>query len=137
MPTSDPSYLFTIRFKLSSGTVTMRAWEVFPFLSDGTRNPAFRDGDTHTGIDAEMSHGGAVVFPRGSTWCGMPAGSTIDGNEAKELVASLFAMKPGDTDEEYFANYTPEQLAWAETFGEELSMLAQDRYCDENGTVRK
>lgn len=137
MPTSDPSYLFTIRFKLSSGTVTMRAWEVFPFLPNGDRNPAFRDNDSHTRIDCELYHGGNVVFPRGSTWCGMPRGSSLDGNEAKELVASLFAMRPGDTDREYFDSYTPEQLAWAEANGEELGIEREIRYCDENGAVRK
>jgi hypothetical protein len=52
----------------------------------------------------------------------------MDGDGAKELVSSLIAMKPGDTDKEYFDNYTSEQLEWARQNGEYLSMLAEDRY---------
>ncbi len=37
-------------------------------------------------------------------------------------------MKPGDTDSDYFANYTSAQLAFASTYGDELSMTAEERY---------
>ena len=36
-------------------------------------------------------------------------------------------MKPGDTDDEYFGGYSPEQLAWAEDNGEWLALLASER----------
>lgn len=121
---SDPSYLFTIRFKLSTGWVTMRAWE------------GGREEPNHTRLICEMSQNGKVIFEKGQAWCGIPGHQSIDGLAAKECVASLFAMKPGDTDRDYFEGYTPEQLAWAEQNGEELSMLKSDRYCDENGNVR-
>lgn len=122
----DPSYLFTIRFKLSTGWATMRAWET-PHGFDGS----------HARLDCELVHNGKVVFPKGATWCGIPSHQSIDGNAAKECVASLFAMKPGDTDREYFDSYTPEQLEWAEANGEELGLEREIRYCDENGAVRK
>ena len=91
----------------------------------------------HTKIDVEVRQGGKVVFPRGTLYCGIPGHSSIDGNYAKEAVLSLVAMKPGDTDREYFADYTPEQLEWAERYGDDLSAIGQLRYCDENGNVRK
>jgi hypothetical protein len=46
-------------------------------------------------------------------------------------------MRPGDTDRDYFADYTPEQLAWAEQHGEALSIEREARYCDANGNVKK
>lgn len=69
-----------------------------------------------------------VVFKRGDTWCAVPAGTTVDGDDAKELVCSLLGMKPGDTDSEYFENYTPEQLAFAEQYGETVDCYAMDRF---------
>ena len=35
-----------------------------------------------------------------------------------------FALRPGDTDAEYFANYTPAQLEFAESDAEELQMYS-------------
>jgi hypothetical protein len=137
--TYDPEYLFTLRFRLSAGVVTIRAWEAPPFKPNG--DPQY-PGRTHTRIDAELrwkAAGGKseVIFPRGATYCGVPGHTTVDGNAARELVTSLFAIRPGDTDEEYFASYTPKQLGWAEVYGEELGYLKDNRYCDpEIGSVR-
>ena len=69
-----------------------------------------------------------VVFARGDTYCAVNRWTAIDSDDAKELVLSLLSMKPGDTDEEYFASYTPEQLAFATRYGEDLSMAAMDRF---------
>lgn len=125
--TDTPSHLFTLRFRLASGPVTIYAWE----------NYAASLGQTHTHIDVELRQGGRVVFPRGKTWCGVPGHTTTDGIYARELVGSLLAMRPGDTDRDYFDGYTAEQLAWAEANGEELEMLVSMRYCDpETGAVR-
>ncbi len=79
-----------------------------------------------------------TVFKRGQTWCGIPGHSSIDGKFAKECVLSTLAMKPGDTDAEYFASYTPAQLEFANEFGETLDMEKQFRYCDpETGEVKE
>lgn len=91
----------------------------------------------HCRIDVEVWHAGVCVFPRGATYCAVPRGTTIDGVDAKELVLSLVAMKPGDTDDEYFEHYTPEQLAFAEAYGEEIGMVREERFCDENGNVKR
>lgn len=90
----------------------------------------------HTRIDCELRQGGKIIFARGDTWCATPG--CVDDDEAKELVMSLFAMRPGDTDPEYFASYTAEQLAWVERNGEELGVEREYRYCDpETGGVRR
>lgn len=86
-------------------------------------------------LTCEVKHGSTVVFPKGQLTCALHAAS--DGIQARELVMSLVAMKPGDTDRDYFADYTPAQLEWCERFGEPLDMERMYRYCDETGECRK
>lgn len=86
-------------------------------------------------LTCEVRHGSTVVFPKGQLTCALHAAS--DGIGAKELVMALVAMRPGDTDADYFADYTPEQLAWVTEHGEALSCEREARYCDEDGNVRK
>lgn len=74
--------------------------------------------------------------PFGLLWIGIPGNQSLNGNYAKEAVLGCLSMKPGDTDPEYFTDYTPEQLSWAKENGEELYCVSQWRYCDENGSVR-
>lgn len=126
--------LFTLRYRLSGGICTIKAWE----------------GDfqapNHTRIDVEMrwkpysKHhrtASVVIFPRGATYCAVSLHTSLDGYAAKELVTSLIAMKPGDTDAEYFVGYTQEQLDWVECYGEELNCERQARYCDEDGNPKR
>lgn len=89
----------------------------------------------HSRIDVEVRRNGQIVFPRGALYCGVPCGTCVDSIEAKELVLSLVGMKPGDTDDDYFAGYTEEQLAFARKYGEMIDCERLDRYCDENGSV--
>lgn len=72
------------------------------------------------------------LFPRDDFSVGVPGHETIDGRSARELVLSLFCMKPGDTDSEFFAHYTTEQLAFAETYGEELDTVRYARFPELN-----
>lgn len=87
-------------------------------------------GGTHGGIDIEVRQGGKVIFERGFLYCGVSffAGHSIDGKAAKEAVLSAVAMKPGDTDPDYFDGYTEAQLEWARANGEYLSLVALERY---------
>lgn len=86
-------------------------------------------------LTCEVRHGGKVVFPKGQLTCALHG--TSDGIKAKELIMSLVAMRPGDTDADYFAGYTPEQLAWVTEHGEALGAEREARYCDKDGNVRK
>lgn len=61
--------------------------------------------------------------------------TSTDGPEARALTLSLFGMKPWDTDADYFDGYTTEQLEWARSNGEYLSMLATER--EERAARRK
>lgn len=50
----------------------------------------------------------------------------IDSDEILRAILSFLTLRPGDTDSDYFADYTPEQLAWADQYAEELSLWADD-----------
>lgn len=111
------SALFTLRVRMNGEPmIVIRAWEM------GFQHP------NHTRLDVEVRQGSKIIFDKGSLYCGVSSMHSIDGDAAKELVMSLVAMRPGDTDREYFDSYTPEQLDWATAHGELLSMIADDRY---------
>ena len=125
----DPTFLFALRVSVRRDEPPVM---IYAFDANHT-DP--RTG--HHRIDVEVRHAGRVIFPRGATWCAVNRWTSIDGIDAKELVLSLVAMKPGDTDDECFAHYTADQLAFAEQYGEELSSEREFRYCDpETGFVR-
>lgn len=132
------SHLFTLRVRLSTGMLYVKAFE-------GERQ---EPNHTSVHIQARWTQCDEIfaedpafdrkeLFPLGSLWVGIPSHASLDGNYAKDAVLSCLAMKPGDTDREYFELYTHEQLAWAEANGEELSMVRESRYCDRNGAVRE
>lgn len=58
----------------------------------------------------------------------MGMGQTDDGDDAMRAAITAVAMKPGDTDAEFFADYTPEALAFVTEHGENMAMVAYDRY---------
>ena len=43
-------------------------------------------------------------------------GTAIDSDEAVACALGCFTMRPGDTDSDWFADYTPEQLEWAGSY---------------------
>jgi hypothetical protein len=124
----DPNFLFTLRIPVRTEESNPVSMVVIHAFDGGFQAP------NHNRIDVEVRMNGKVIFPRGATWCGIPG--CIDGNEAKELVLATVAMKPGDTDSDYFKDYAQDQLDFANTYGEELGMIRECRYCDENGNVR-
>lgn len=54
---------------------------------------------------------------------------------AVEGIMVFLTLRPGDTDEEYFAKYTDAQREYADAYAEVLSCEVQTRFCDENGDV--
>lgn len=125
---TDPA--FTLRVKLyrdSAPLIVIRAYDHNARLQD-----------SHNRVDIEVRQGGKVVFPLGQLYVGIPkaSGHATDGLYAKEAVMSCVAMAPGDTDADYFASYTSEQLDWARENGEALGMERETRYCDANGNPK-
>ncbi len=112
------SPLFTLRVPLSDGSMAViRAWEG-PW-----------DAPNHTRLYCELKRGGKVIFPRGDRFTvGLAGQHSIDGDSAKALVLSLFELRPGDTDSEFFEGETAEQLAFRESHGETLTIARVSRY---------
>lgn len=76
------------------------------------------DRDGRNAYTVAVSQGDTMIFPRGQLYC-----ATWD-SDPREVVTSLVAMEPGNIDPDYFADYTPEQLAWAMRNGEALALEA-------------
>jgi len=78
-----------------------------------------------TGTAYKFFHEGNLIF-RGEEY--YPAPSTKWDSEASQLsLLSFFAMGYEDTDDEFFEEYTPEQIAWRDEFAEELSMIVMEQ----------
>jgi hypothetical protein len=71
-----------------------------------------------------FTDGGSVIF-QGEDFAGSPLHSD-DSDETVAALLGFLALRPGDTDREYFDRYTPEQLDWARANGEELGWLAHE-----------
>lgn len=108
--------LFIIRGRLGDGSwFAVRAWQ----------GPQC---DSHTTLFCELRTRDGVIFPRESSWVGIPGYQTIDGRHAKESVVALFCLKPGDTDDDFFADYTEAQLDFVNRYAEELFLWKLDRF---------
>jgi hypothetical protein len=51
--------------------------------------------------------------------------NSIDGDDCIRGIIGFLCVRPGDTDREFFKDYTKDQLQWAEANGEELSLWAE------------
>lgn len=62
---------------------------------------------------------------------GLPRGIAIDSDESVSGLLNFLTLKPGDTDAEYFKDYTARQMEFAENEAEELRI-----YCDDENPVK-
>lgn len=128
----DPAFLFELRVRLAPDLgekakfATVRAFEA-PI---GKQAHRFTSG--HTTIEFELVVAGSVLWPRGSTTIGTPAHVSVDGDEAKALALSLFELRPGDTDADFFADYTPEQLAFVERYSDSFWCARTERFGEDS-----
>lgn len=65
---------------------------------------------------------GVILFQ--GTEYGCPFNQCVDSDETVKELLKWFTIKPGDTDDEYFENYTPEQMAFATS--DDAEQLALD-----------
>lgn len=73
----------------------------------------------------ELKSGRKVIFS-GSDFCCSPM-HAIDSIETAKSLLGFLTLNPGDTDKEYFAEYTQEQLNWCTSSqAEELSYWCSD-----------
>ena len=69
-------------------------------------------------------HEGKVIFEGEDFYCSPM--TAIDSDDAIRSILTFLSMAPGDTDDEYFADYNDVQMAFAESKGEGLSMFASE-----------
>jgi len=69
-------------------------------------------------------HHGKVIF-HGSEYCPSPLHCT-DSDDSVASLLSFLSCGDGDTDDEFFEDYTPEQIAWRDEFAEDLSLIVYD-----------
>jgi hypothetical protein len=69
---------------------------------------------------------GQVVFEGEDFYC--PGGVAIDSDSCVASLMGFLTLKPGDTDSDYFAAYTEEQMAYCDSHAESLAMAVYDRF---------
>lgn len=74
------------------------------------KNPMF---DNHQKFDIELLDNGETIFPRGLTYFSTPRFMYFDKpEELVKLAIECFTIAPGDTDPNYFDNYSDVQWQW-------------------------
>lgn len=80
------------------------------------------------GVGFVFKEGRRVVFSALTSETAAYGHHTVDGDDAVKNVMGWITLKPGDTDDEFFAKYTPEQLAFVRAHAEILSCEVMDRF---------
>lgn len=77
-----------------------------------------------------LSRRGRTIFS--GTDISSPVGATLSAEtlvSAARTVLSFLTLSSGDTDMEYFDNYTKAQLRWRDRYAEDLGLYALDGMC--------
>ena len=77
----------------------------------------------------------SVVLFEGADFACAPS-HAIDSVAAAESLMGFLTLRPGDTDAEYFANYSKTQLDYCAEHAEWLAGEVSARWCDENGNLK-
>ncbi len=108
----DPNVCRTVRFQ----PYRKGSGPTFTLTLNDARWPSLR---------YRLSSGGRVLF-EGMIVC--PGTYASDANRAVVGVMGFLTLRPGDTDADYFAEYTPDQLAFANEHAETLACAVADRF---------
>jgi hypothetical protein len=73
-------------------------------------------------VPFRLSHHGETIFE--NTLGASPMHAT-DSDQTLAAIVCFCSLRPGDTDPEYFDDYTPRQLAWCKQWGETLSLYEE------------
>lgn len=87
-------------------------------------------GKSILGYRFENGNGQGDVIFEGEDFHCSPA-VAIDSDEALRSLLGFLTLRPGDTDREYFANYTPRQWAFVHSDAESLHLFSLEEGDDE------
>lgn len=96
-----------------SVTYTLHTWDTGRRASTGQHLIGYamtRDGESEPLFSGED--------------CGVAPSDPIDSDDALRGLLCFLTLRPGDTDEEYFANYTDAQRAFCDSDAESMSMYS-------------
>ena len=85
-----------------------------------------RDWRGQTKLGYRLNMDGVILFS-GADFCGSP----LHADDADQTIASLMGfltLRPGDTDRDYFDNYTPAQLDFCSQHAESLACEVLNRF---------
>ena len=82
--------------------------------------------DHRTVVGYELKMSGKVLFSGEDFYPSLS--ESIDGDAAVASLMTFLTLRPGDTDSDYFANYTADQMSYAETHAESLSCEVLNRF---------
>lgn len=106
----------------------IRTWTEGPYKLD-MWDTFRRDSFGKSVLRYEFRHDEELIF-EGEDFC--PGASTaIDSDEAVASLLGFLSLSPGDTDEEYFDDYTEAQIAWRDEHAEDLSLIVCVMECPE------
>lgn len=87
-----------------------------------------RDDAGRSAVCCVLKQGRKVVFSAMTPKLAAYGHHSVDGDAAVRNVMGWLTLRLGDTDSDYFRNYTPEQLDFASTHAETLSLEVLDRF---------
>lgn len=89
-----------------------------------------RYGKQRLAYEFSMHQGRKTVLFKGHNFYASPV-CALDSDATMLAIMDVLTLKPGDTDKEYFANYTPEQLAFCARYAEVLNYEIWVRFGDD------
>lgn len=126
MPTND-QILRRVRlrpYRAGMGpTFSLTVWDTYRTMGNGTMEKS-RLGYRLT-MRAPMK--APIILFEGEDFGASPM-DAIDSDSTIAAILGFLTLRPGDTDSEYFDNYTPTQLEYCRDHAEWLSCVAMDRF---------
>jgi hypothetical protein len=106
----------------NDGEFAVKLWETSPVLYAGKTRWHYQFIHTPTPRKGEIVFEGDDFHssPMHNNW-------DTDFKQQMEIITSLLgflSLQEGDTDKEYFKDYTPRQIEWRDEFAEDLSLAA-------------
>jgi len=108
----SPEFMDELRHVRLSGGYTLQTWDTGQRAEHGQKR-----------LHYELRTPTGEILFQGSDF-GCAPGDAIDSDQSLRSLLSFLTLKPGDTDRDYFAEYTPQQLEWCE--GSDCESIACD-----------
>jgi hypothetical protein len=129
----SPDHLRTVRFapyrKGMGPTFVLDTWDANTYDRHGKAGIAYRlvmvEGGKRTCLFYGDRASGALLW---HPMCGKAMDSREGSRDVARSIMAFLTLRPGDTDDEYFARYTQEQLDFCEHHAEALSCEAYNRF---------